>query len=76
MRDEVKIPSYLVLASETRDFLDRCLQKNPENRATIKELANHPFFKRFQEKNDKKSTTDAWLLSIVLLSSMAYIIVL
>lgn len=36
VRDEVKVPSYLALAPETRDFLDRCLQKNPENRGTIK----------------------------------------
>lgn len=37
-----------------RDFLDRCLQKNPNERATIKELANHAFFKKHQEKNEKK----------------------
>lgn len=30
------------------------MQKNPNERATIKELANHAFFKKHQEKNEKK----------------------
>ncbi len=36
VKDEIKIPSYMILSPETRDFLDRCLQKVPENRASIK----------------------------------------
>lgn len=36
VKDEIKIPSYMILSNETRDFLDRCLQKNPDNRASIK----------------------------------------
>ncbi len=54
VKDEIKIPSYLFVSTEVRDFLDRCLQKNPNDRATIKELINHPFFKKHQDKNDKK----------------------
>lgn len=53
VKDEIKIPSYLNVSSEVRDFLDKCLQKNPNERANIKELMNHPFFKKHQEKSDK-----------------------
>ena len=53
VKDEIKIPSYLYVSAEVRDFLDKCLQKNPNDRATIKELVNHSFFKKHQEKNDK-----------------------
>jgi serine/threonine protein kinase len=53
VKDEIKIPSYLFVSAEVRDFLDRCLQKNPNERGNIKELINHPFFKKNQEKNDK-----------------------
>lgn len=53
MKDEIKIPSYLFVSAEVRDFLDLCLQKNPNDRATIKQLVNHAFFKKHQEKNDK-----------------------
>jgi serine/threonine protein kinase len=53
VKDEIKIPSYLSISEEVRDFLDRCLQKNPAERASIKELMTHAFFKKNQEKNDK-----------------------
>ena len=51
VKDEIKIPSYLSVSAEVRDFLDRCLQKNPNERASIKELMNHAFFKKHQDKN-------------------------
>ena len=41
VKDEIKIPSYLFVSPEVRDFLDKCLQKNPDSRGTIKELVNH-----------------------------------
>lgn len=53
VNDEIRIPSYLFVSAEVRDFLDRCLQKNPANRANIKELLAHPFFKKHQEKEKK-----------------------
>ena len=36
VKDEIKIPSYLFVSPEVRDFLDKCLQKNPDSRGTIK----------------------------------------
>jgi serine/threonine protein kinase len=54
VKDEIKIPSYLSVSAEVRDFLDRCLQKNPSERANVKELMNHSFFKKHQDKNEKK----------------------
>lgn len=53
VKDEIKIPSYLQLSPQTSDFLNLCLQKDPQRRASIKELVNHPFFKKFQEKSEK-----------------------
>lgn len=44
----------MFVSSEARDFLDKCLQKNPADRVTIRELVNHAFLKKYQEK-DKKS---------------------
>lgn len=29
VKEEIKIPSYANVSAEVRDFLDRCLQKNP-----------------------------------------------
>ena len=48
VKDEIKIPSYLFVSAEVRDFLDKCLQKNPGERCTIKDLVHHPFFKKHQ----------------------------
>jgi len=42
------------VSREARDFLDKCLKKNPTDRATIKDLLNHEFFAKIQEKGDKK----------------------
>ena len=48
------IPSYVEISKEAKDFLDCCLQKNPDQRSNIRELLNHSFFKKYPEKNDKK----------------------
>jgi serine/threonine protein kinase len=53
IKDEIKIPSYVYVSSEARDFLDKCLQKNPNDRVTIKELINHVFLTKYQEKEKK-----------------------
>lgn len=53
VKDQIKIPGYLQLSPQTSDFLHRCLQKDPEKRASIKELVSHAFFKKFQEKSEK-----------------------
>ena len=50
IKEEIKIPSYVYVSSEARDFLDKCLQKNPNHRVNIRELVNHPFLKKYQEK--------------------------
>lgn len=56
VKDEISIPSYVYVSKEGRDFLDKCLQKNPNDRVTIKELANHPFLVKNaeKEKTEKK----------------------
>ena len=41
VKDEISIPSYVFVSREGRDFLDKCLKKNPDDRVTIKELVNH-----------------------------------
>lgn len=46
LRDEIKIPSFVCVAQDTRDFLYRCLQKNPADRANIKELMSHAFLRK------------------------------
>lgn len=58
VKDQISIPSYVYVSKEARDFLDKCLQKNPNDRVTIKELSNHPFLiKNAQkEKNEKKES--------------------
>ena len=47
IKEEIKLPSYLFVSAEVRDFLDKCLQKNPDDRAHIKELINHAFFRKY-----------------------------
>ena len=54
MKEEIKIPSYLFVSAEVRDFLDKCLRKNPDDRGNIKELINHPFFKKHADKEKSK----------------------
>ena len=70
IKDEIKIPSYVYVSSEARDFLDKCLQKNPNDRVTIKELVNHPFLKKYQEK--EKKSFNLWY-TLPYCNSFAYI---
>lgn len=56
VKDEISIPSYVFVSREARDFLDKCLKKNPADRVNIKELLNHEIFVKNQEKNEKKMT--------------------
>ena len=41
VKDQISIPSYVYVSRQARDFLDKCLQKNPLDRVTIKLLVNH-----------------------------------
>lgn len=54
VKDEIAIPSYVFVSREARDFLDKCLKKNPNDRVNIKELLNHDFLTKNQEKTEKK----------------------
>lgn len=36
VKDEIAIPSYVFVSREARDFLDKCLKKNPSDRVNIK----------------------------------------
>lgn len=54
IKDEIKIPAYVEISAEGKDFLFACLEKNPDNRMSIRELMNHDFFKKYPDKNDKK----------------------
>jgi len=42
-KDEVVIPSTVVLSPNCRDLLSRLLQRDPENRITFEEFFSHPF---------------------------------
>ena len=54
VKDEITIPSYVFVSKEGRDFLDKCLKKNPADRVNIKELLNHEFFAKNQDKGGQK----------------------
>ena len=54
VKEEISIPSYVFVSRETRDFLDKCLQKNPDDRVVIKELVKHQFFVKNAEKEKAK----------------------
>ena len=53
VKDEISIPSYVFVCKEARDFLDKCLRKNPDDRVNIKELLNHDFILNNLEKEKK-----------------------
>jgi serine/threonine protein kinase len=36
VKDEISIPTYVFVSKEARDFMDKCLKKNPANRCAIK----------------------------------------
>ena len=36
-------PEYVPLSVESKNFVMRMLERNPENRCDIEELLNHPF---------------------------------
>lgn len=44
----------MFVSREGRDFLDKCLKKNPADRVSIKELINHDFFIKNAEKEKEK----------------------
>ena len=50
VKDQISIPSYVYVSKQARDFLDKCLQKTPSDRVTIKQLVNHEFFIKNAEK--------------------------
>ena len=54
IKDDVAIPSYVQITKQARDFLDKCLKKNPNDRVTIRELMEHEFFKKYPDKQSEK----------------------
>lgn len=45
----------MFVSREGRDFLDKCLRKNPSDRVNVKELIAHEFFvKNIDSSKDKK----------------------
>ncbi|XP_066248631.1 dual specificity mitogen-activated protein kinase kinase dSOR1 [Euwallacea similis] len=45
-----KLPSG-IFSSEFEDFVDRCLRKNPDERADLKTLMNHPWIKKWETED-------------------------
>ncbi|XP_045482295.1 dual specificity mitogen-activated protein kinase kinase dSOR1 isoform X1 [Harmonia axyridis] len=45
-----KLPAG-IFSTEFKDFVDRCLRKNPEERADLKTLMNHEWIKRAESEN-------------------------
>ena len=54
VKDAIVFPSYVPLSNEAKDFLNCCLQKNPNDRKSIRELLHHDFFKKYPEKTHEK----------------------
>ena len=44
-----KVKSWPNLSDEFRDFLDRCLEVDPELRASTRELLVHPFLRKSED---------------------------
>lgn len=53
-------------SSEFNDFLDKCLQKDPENRKTAVELLDHPFIKPSLEIFDKNHASHPVLKEFII----------
>lgn len=45
-----KLPSG-IFSAEFEDFVDRCLRKNPDERADLKTLMNHPWIKKWESED-------------------------
>lgn len=45
-----KLPSG-IFSDEFKDFVDRCLRKNPDERADLKTLTNHPWIRKAESEN-------------------------
>lgn len=43
-----QLPDTGIYSSELIDFISRCMQANPEERATCNELLAHPWIKRYE----------------------------
>ena len=43
LKDGIPMPSRQAMSGELRDFLERCLCKDPYERADAEELLHHPF---------------------------------
>lgn len=54
IKDDITIPSYVQISPQAKNFLFACLQKNPNDRLSIRELVAHDFFKKHPEKVEKK----------------------
>ena len=55
VKDEVKIPQYVNISKEAKDFLYMCLKKNPDDRCVIRELVEHDFFKKYPDKQTERN---------------------
>ena len=42
------------ISNEGKDFVDKLLQKEPEDRMKIQEIFEHPWMKKFYKKKDSK----------------------
>lgn len=51
-------------APETLDFLQKCLEFNPEKRFDIEEALGHPFVVQFRDKKDEPILTEPVIISI------------
>ena len=53
VKDDIFYPTNDSISEGAKDFLEKCLQKNPLNRWTVRQLLNHPFIKDVEEKKLK-----------------------
>ena len=47
-------------SKQFKEFIDLCLNKDPENRPTAKELASHPFIKKAKRNNHLMDLIDRY----------------
>ena len=55
IKDDLKIPEYAKISKDLENLIFLCLRKNPDERAMIREIIDHDFFKKYPDKQMEKN---------------------